>query len=364
MYIKQLLCLLFLLAAPVEAQQYTGLDLLALARFDAAMVARNIPKGTAIGALQGTFGDVVPNLDKLLATGKVSAFRVHLVNTVCRRNKNCENGEPAQTDFSTYTARARQFGALAAKYPQVACFISPSLEHDEKNVSIVSRWIDIIRREAPTCKVVVSAFTGVVPAGVIREKHGNAQTGQIVSNDGDNLFDSDSTKYRTAGSLITFGWIPRFNMRFSGEKVFTPPSKRTAKPSAEDIQQAVRLLMPEFPKPAKPAQCATVREVKAPELHKTNSEDYNGPDPRGNRPLLISKKRYNTLDVLAPSGAKIGCAKYYGGFPPNLFRHYVGSCSGDSGVSLMNKARNEWIFYKAGRECILVNSIRRTGSFR
>lgn len=342
-----------------------GLDTLGLARHDARMVAEELPKGWWIGFLDHTFGDPMPNLELIKNTGKLGGFRVHLRNTVCKRNRNCENLEPRFDDFEALGRDAAKYEAFHNRNPSVECMISPWLEHDEKDRAKVQRAVDTIKKNAPSCTVVISAFTGAVVPGVLVEKHGNGAQGQIISNDGHSLFDANTAVYRTRGSVLVMGWINRNNGRVTGEKVFTPPSKRKFWPSRTDIQQMVRVLQPQSSPPsARPARCKSARNLKELELWKTNAEDYGGSDPRGNRPLLISKSRTARLELVAPDNRVIGCAKYFGAFEKGYHRHYVGSCSGDSPISLMEKARSEWLYVKDGAACTRVNAIRRKGYFR
>lgn len=351
-----------------SVQQYYGFDTLALARLDPAPIIQEMPNGGAIGALEKTFGDPLPNMERIARSGRLGAFRVHLINWTCRRNRNCESSEPKTDRYGdTLRSLSKKWQAFAVKYPHIKCFLSPLLEYDERSSSTVNKYASIIQSYAPSCKVVLSPTSaGAIPNGYLVERHGNKARADIVSNDGENIFDSNSVDYRTRGNLITFAWFPRLNMRVSGEKSFTPPSKRKHKPTKSNYRQAVRLLVnPEPPKPPKPSVCSTSRELQGSELWKTNAEDYNNGDPRGDRPLLISKSRSSQIDILAPSGKKIGCAKYYGPYGTSgLYRHYVGSCSRDSGVSLMDKAGSEWVFLKDRSNCLLVNAIRRKGYFR
>jgi hypothetical protein len=367
---KLIFTLLLLFAAPsvALAQDTWGVDTLALARMDARMVTQDTPEGWYVGALEGTFGDPLPNLERIAREGKLGGHRTHLFNWTCYRNRSCEKGEPKITDLATLGKRAAKYQALHSRYPRFGCFLSPWLEYDERDPKKVEAAINVIRTHAPSCTPVLSPYKGVTIPGVLVERHGNKAKADITSNDGEHLFDSDSSAFRTSGRKITFGWIPRFNLRVSGEKTFTPPSRRKNKPTPDNFKQVVAVLRPPAGKPSqKPAQCKTVREVTKPNLYKPNSEDYGTPDKRGDRPLLIwNKKVGSNFNILAPNGKKIGCAKYYGTYEGGGYRHYVGDCSGDSGVSLMREAGGEWVYYQEGSSsnCLLVQTVRRVGYFR
>lgn len=362
-----LIWLSFLFAPPSFAADF-GLDQLGLARHDARMIAEELPRGWWIGALDHTFGDPMPNLEIVANSGKLAGFRMHLRNTVCVRNRNCERTEPRYDDFEALGRDARKWAEFAQR-KTLKCILSPWLEHDVKDRAKVERAVSVLRTNAPNCAVAVSAFTGYVPPGVLVEKHGNAARGDIISNDGHSLFDSDSPEYRKRGKVLVFGWINRDNGRVTGEKTFTPPTRRKNWPSRDDIAQKVAVLQPQQATPAnRPAACKTARKLQGRELWKTNAEDYGTglDDGRGNKGLLISQMRQpTTLDIIAPDGRKVGCAKYYGPFTEKGYhRHYVGSCSRETPIALMRKARSEWIYVKNGNNCIRVNAIRRKGYYR
>ncbi len=342
-----------------------GYDILGLAMQDVKMIASTIDSDRGIGVLDGTFGKAVDNLRFLLHTGKVTFFRAHLSNGPCQRNGNCEKGEPKPTDFNVLAQRARAFEALHQEFSYAKCFISPRVEHDVKDRDTVNKWYSIIKTEAPSCIPVCSAFTGFCPPGPLIEKHGNKVKSQIVSNDGQSYYDSNSPEYNKSGTVIVFNWINRDNLRTSGEKTFTPPSKRTNLLTRTDMIQRSRMLKLQPPIPA--LACAKPIDIKAPNIWKTNAEDYGGNPPKGrdNKPVFITGAKISRYDIFAPSGKLIGFANYGGPFDKNQSRYYTGNSSGDSGVSLMDEADgSEWGFMKGGGQCFKVNFIRRLGTSR
>lgn len=365
-----------------RAEPMRGQDILGLAMQDVDMIAANIEPGTALGVLQGTFGNVIPALDKLLATGKPSAFRAHILNGCCHRNGNCERGEPKPTDVRAIGERAKRLGNLALKYPQIKCYLSPVLEHDVKDEALVKSWIAAIKQNAPTCTPIISAFTGVYLAGVLRESHNwRARGFHVLSPDGTSGFDIDHTSYGTGRETMLFNWIPRYNLRPAG---FIPPSKRTAKVSKDELLQAQRLLHPQETKPTgKPPQCESVRAVGDPpkgwnpkkkqpnpnakELWKTNGEDKDNGDVRANKPVFISRYNLPTIDLINSRGNKVAYLRYFGTYPPagnGFHRHYLGTGSNLTPVALMDKNRGEWLWLDLKKECVLVNAIRRKGYYR
>lgn len=345
--------------------KYKGQDILGLAMQDAGMIAQTIQPNTAIGFLDYTFGDPWPNFKKLTDTGKVSAFRVHCSNGPCARNKNCAKDEPKANDLKSLrkcAANAQRVNNLTG----IPCYVSPRVEHDEKNKSLVDSWVKNIKEVAPNCPVVISAFTGYTPAGVLPEKHGNKAKGSITSNDGASIFDSNSGEYIAGATLMCLAWTNRDNIRVSGEKTFTTPKKRpkTMRLTKNELIQKIRLLEPSSATPANPAFCKNAEPVKGPDIYKPNAEDYANGDKRGGRPMLISKTNVSKFDVYNPAGKKIACFKKYGTYSGGGFRYYEGDCSGLHAVELEDKAKSQWIYLKSGSKCFRVNAVRRSGTYR
>lgn len=361
---KKLLVLLVLLCPSLHADPLKMFDILGLAKQPLVMIAEELPPQTVLGVLAGTFGPVIQPLETVinLSNGKVIGYRAHLANGVCIRNGVCAGGEITYTSYKALRKRARDFHDLNLRHPGLQCWISPFLEHDEKRKEVVNKWIKIIKEETPECTVVVSAFTGYVPPGEKAEKHGSNVSGYSISTDGVSFFDVDNANYCDKAVKLCGAWINRFNLRTTGEKTFTPPMKRKWQVTRDNMIQVRRLLQRQEPKPDTPG-CA---EIKRPNLYKSNSEDYGvNADGRGDRPLLIvQQKLLNGFKLMSLKGPQIGCAKYYGPFDGGGYRYYVGNCSGDSGVTLMNKADSEWLRAVNGNRCFLINSIRRKGYYR
>jgi len=353
-----LLVLLFTSSALAECRQ--GYDILGLAKQDVGMIAQEIRPNSVIGVLEGTFGPVIPSLTRLIQTGKVCAFRAHLRDGTCWRNKKCPKGTPSLHELTYLGKLAQSFQALSDR-TQVPCYLSAVLEHDEKDAKKVQAWIDVIRRHAPSCTPVISAFSGVFLPGILKEKHGNDSRADIVSNDGVSLYDADTSHYWSHGSLFSLGWIHRFNLRTSGEKTFVPPLQRKAKATRLDIQTVSKLMAPV---PPKPALSGNLKEVKSPLIWKTAAEDYNNGDSRANKIVFLTKEKVSQFDLISQSGKKIGCLKRFDPAFEGLNRYYLGSCSKINNLQLMDLAGSEWLFAKSGKHHYLVNAIRRLGRFR
>lgn len=350
-------------------RKYYGQDILGLARQNVPMIKTNLEEGQCVGVMAGTFGGTIGPMDDLLSTGKVYCYRFHAFG-FCKHGSSCSPGECGVTNYSCMKGKAQAIEALAQKYPMpfAQCYISPYAEYAERSATRVNKWFSILKQYAPSCIPVSSAMGGYVPSGVLIEKHGNSPgVAAITSNDGANYFDSNSTKYNDYAKQISFAWTNRYNLRLTSEKAAPlPPRKRplSNRISKSDFIQ-MQLMQHEMPpRPAPPAVCRTIHTLSGGETLKNHSEDYGAAgDSRSNKPLFISRSRSSRMDILSPSGAKIGCFKYYGPYE-GLYRLYEGSCSGMTPYELYQKAGGEWAWIKDGSTCIPFPTIRRAGTYR
>lgn len=357
------------------AQGYQGYDVLALAKFcDTYLKAPRLP---AVSVLMNTFGDPLPCIDKAAARGGLKLVQVDLIDATCWRNKVCPSGVPKPDDLKTIEARARLVSKLAVKYPQIKFELSPALEHDVKDAKRVKLMMSAAKKGCPTCQIINSPLTGAkVPP---LELHGTKVRAFSVSGDGASSLDGDNKRsdgnkfeHRTSGSQATYMWINEFNLRCTGEKSFTPPLRRTNRPTIDLFEQAYLVAQPEPNSPNLPPSCSSVVGFARGEINKPNAEAYcNGqpPDKRGNKNLLILKRKGKSgekLKILNNRGQEVGCFKYYGTFDsPGLFRWYQGDCSGHTPAKLFKLLGNEWGFIPlGGGKCLKFNSVRREGTYR
>jgi hypothetical protein len=383
MMIRVLFLISMLISSSALAETIPGYDVLGIAKYCKEFLAA--PKLPAMSTLLNTFGDPLPCTEKRIQQGGLKVLQVDLIDATCWRNNKCPPGVPKPTNLKVIKQRSATVSDLCNKYPDLDCWVSPALEHDEKNEAVVIKMLTAAQEGCPKCKVINSPFSGAKPKGWPVEKHGTRTTAFSVSGDGASMFDADNLssdgklngqpfEHRTSGEKQTYAWFNELNLRCTGEKTFTPPLKRTNKPTGALFKQAYLVMQPEQPKPAVvPAQCKQVVDIRSPEIHKPNAEAYcNGqpPDPRGNKPLLIIKKagkRGDKLNILSPTGKQVGCYGYYGTFPesPGGHRWYVGSCSGQTPAALFEALGGEWSFVTlGGGKCVRVNVIRRQGTFR
>ena len=378
-------CVLILVAllaelAYAEPRRH-GQDFLGLARQDVKMLKENTEPGQCIGTLAGTFGGIIDPLDQLFKTDKYDCLRVHL--TFCDHGRKCQPGECDPTSLACLEGKALALKKLVKKHPEVTLkYVSYMLEYQTKDRKLVDSQVKMLRRVLPDWKIVASILPGAyVPSGVLVERHGNTpQLSHITSNDGANYFDANTWEagnaapiYRTRATEVSFAWRNRDNLRLTSEKgAPLPPKQRPLSNRLEpqDIVQSQLTQKPLAMRPVAPAACSgstVLSKLRPGELWKVRSEDYGAKnDSRGNKPLFIARSSAGRMKVLDQEGAEIACLKYYGPYADTgLGRFYLGSCSGDTGLSLYNKnKKREWVWINDGKNCWGVSALRRMGYYR
>lgn len=357
--------------------QYKNVDILGLAKQNIRNIKKYLEPEIGIGVLEGTFGPVIPALKEVLSTGNQPSFRAHLANYTCIRNKNCSTGEIKINDIQKLTARAAAFEELHKAFPTVACYLSPWLEYDVTDHSLVNNWFNSVHAAAPSCTLVASAYKGWIPPNVLIERHGNSAKGNLISNDGESFFDANTDKYLEGGDEVDLAWWNRCNLRTSGEKVVIPPMKRTTQIQINELQQAQYLLTHSIQPVPSFKVCPRIRVLKSPEVWKTRSEDYNGKDVRENKSVLIVKGIFsNGFVIYSSAGKQIGCLKYYGSYSglKGYYRYYIGNCSGQNPMQLLADASGgqqfiqsspqEWVCLKNGNTQFAISAVRRSGTPR
>jgi hypothetical protein len=386
---KILRLFVFILWLPVYclAETLPGYDVLAVAQYCERYL--KAPRLPAVSTLLNTFGDPLPCIEKAVQRGGLELVQIDLIDATCWRNRVCPPGVPRPDDLKAIEKRAQSVQKLAVKYPGTKWSVSPALEHDVKDAKKVQAMMNAAKKGCPNCDVINSPFSGARNSPL--ELHGTKVSAFSVSGDGASIFDADNLKsdcskeleqsgkckefeHNQSGSYSTFAWFNELNLRCTGEKNFTPPLKRTERPTADLFAQAYQVMQREPAIPASPGLCKTVRTVDKSkgEIVKPNAESYcNGQqkDKRGNRPLLLLAKHGKAgdkLKVYNSGGKEVGCFRYYGKFSdPRLGRWYMGDCSGQTPAQLFKDLGSEWGFaHLGGGACLRFNSVRRMGVYR
>lgn len=329
-----------------------------------AMIAglKTLPCKIALGYFaDGTFGP--PNdacIQEAINTDKVWALRAHF----------------AWSDHQPRTAQqlapaALQFNALCAANPKIECYPSAVCENRQTaqtNAAVHAGLRPLLT--APNMKSFVDSGASPDPAA-IRECHGNKKPCPIVSQDGgdgdgNGILDVDFEAVKKLGSMLTFGWGPPLNCKFSNK------DKRKAKqrddcPTAEQFLHFFAMLAPRPPFPPG-------RQAAPPQIYKPSSDNHGhcqGKDCKalwitlpfpGRQPTSIP---YTTID-----GKKLGefvcyrCGErkewHLGKYP----RFYAS----EGAYPIFKRAKelsgSEFIVIDEGRAKIIVHPLHRGGAFR
>lgn len=167
------------------------------------------PKGYAIACLDKTFGPVLPNLKKMLATKKYPKAEIILY----------WNNHIGLCPNDVIKSRCPVFEKLAKKYPKVQFYISHTLEHKSSNVKLLKQKMRLIRKYAPSCIPVNNPVMGgaKIP-GEINETHNitapPSGDNTIISNDGTepSTFNISEYSCKHKNACICFLWYQGFNL--------------------------------------------------------------------------------------------------------------------------------------------------------
>jgi hypothetical protein len=233
-----------------------GFDLLALQKpgFPVQAAAETLPMGAAIGNLDVTFGGSLENVERLLATERVSHWRVHFFNGPGLRNRQLGSYEPhyGHTIFTFdklwrrgggklslhLRERAKAYCDLFENYPAVTLEMSPTLEHN-LSIKAFSYQVRAVKRGCARARIVnnpsrgvkttkkykveIHSFTNKIPKGACN-----------ASFDGN--FSADFLRFiaNFRSCEVVYYWKPSYNCRlFPG--AFIDPRERTSCPSESSI---------------------------------------------------------------------------------------------------------------------------------
>lgn len=335
-----------------------------------------LPVGWALGVFDDPFGPVVNRIRWALLHADIPAVRIHA--------HWANNHTPVPLD--KLKAKLPRYQQLAKEFPNTKFYVSHSCEYSCTDRNVIQQRVDLIKQLAPSCIPVNSCWQGATIQGVVTERHGKntkARPGELVSTDGDNLYDLDAEGWINANSqaAITFLWGYRFNLREINDagQAVPPPNARTAAPSEAYIKSITRL---GFPKGA-PPQVAGAKPMPKGYIYKTHGEDdqeskeTDPDDPRENRPVIMLPYHGSRIELLAINGVRLGYLMRFGSDFNGLARYYSGLPNGIGlyGVEIAEKAKkatrsiatggSEWVCAKwNGKLFGPFHPAFRSGSFR
>lgn len=343
-----------------------GLDYLGMGhpKWPTDLTIQSTPKGWAIGVFDTTFGDVLPALQKHLASGKFPAARIQL----------WYDSSHCLCPIDIIQARAPLYEKLAKQFPAVKIYLSHSCEYKDSNADSVKKRTDLLQKLAPSCIPVNTIWAGPGSAGVMQETHdcGGKISGltRLHSTDGANAPDLDMNAWqnRFSGAEIRFLWAYRFNAK-GGDKDPNAPKDRFCFPDNRYIKGLIR--MADSPgAPCSPKFKGKVQAIKEPMLWKVYAEDSPTQDIRSNKPCFICPSKAKQLSVIDFTGKEVSVLRWFGPFENGpLQRFYSGTGSNLYGYQIAAQAKkqsgSEWVWITDGKNFYgPINPAFRAGSFR
>lgn len=342
-----------------------GHDHLALQQqnYKPRIAARVLGQGTPVGSLDYTFGTDTSPVRDMLSRVSPSYYRVHLIDTVCVRNRNCGPysivaGYTVQSLDAAIKAhnpkilkfvsdRSLIYKNLFKDFPDTVPLISPALEH---NLSLESYRIlaDAVLGVWRKVQLVNNGMSGNKTErykGAWIEDHGATPRADadITSLDGTDATDITIVAWlkRTAQMKIRFLWTRGYNCRTQGE--FVDPRKRTACSNEVQLELMDDITEVFTPRPDYTGPgCRVIKKFEAPSISKPLAEDKGTGDPRANLPLVIIKDNAPAINVRAANGANIAIfGKYKDAFIDGRPRYYSGYSPGTKldGWTIQEKAK-------------------------
>lgn len=249
------------LSASVSAQDI-GVDLLGLQHplFPVADVVEMIRPGFVGGHLDGSFETSLKPVERVLNTGHVVRWRVHIFNGPGLRNGNLGRLEPhygrsiggfsrawekRDSRLRSYLGgRVTLYCRLFERHPEATLEISPTLEHNLSRAAFREQ-ARTVKRRCPAAIVVDNPVAGVPGVkGFKLERHGIAASVRPPCNaslDGDDFHEVDVSAYlqRFSACETRYLWSRALNGRLASGP-FIDPRHRTAWPSRDELRQLLK----------------------------------------------------------------------------------------------------------------------------
>lgn len=288
-----------------------GLDLLGAAMFP-ALAVRSFPEGWSLGVFANAFGDGLPVVKRLFASGKCTHARVQLL-------WSDDNHKFTQADLPKMREEAERCERLKRAFPNCTLEISPFCEH---NLQDPDKWLKIAEQAAPSCVVVNSPYKGALSRRYKNETHGpnsGPRAGHNYSYDGTSAVDSDVVAMleKHARADTFYFWIPQFNGRRhttwhdDDPERDLPREKRTNWPTKELIEGVVYL-----------ANSRGKVQLEKGWTYKSHSDDQNPDHPRELKGLLIAPPRFDRVELVTRTGEVVARASDPEPYADGRFRYY------------------------------------------
>ena len=333
-----------------------GISYLAGAKFPQVVLDEH-PNGWDAKIFATTFGDAYPLADKLLATGRCPNVWIQTLWD--------DDHSYGEKDIPVLQKVARKYQQLQLKHKDKTIWLSAFCEHRLKNPD---KYIEIIRREAPSCRFFNSPEkrTGAFSKVYLNDIH-NADAPKPPNRpytfdyDGEDAFGADveSHKKKFADCEVFFLWSPHLNLKYKLDDK-TPRDQRKYRPKGKHIDALIYLT-------------TSKGKTKLPPdyILKPVSEDTQGftgrPDAKSNKVCFICPPNVKEIKLVAiGSNQVIDSAKNYGLYKDKKrYRYYTTLW----GFEIAEKAKRitgdpRVRLFINGKEVGVVNPAFRDGSYR
>jgi hypothetical protein len=282
-----------------------GLDLLGAAKYP-EIVQREFPEGWALGVFDNTFGNAYRVVQTLVDTGRCPHVRIQMLWS--------DTHQFGDGDIKKLKKIARPYELLARRSPQIRFELSPFCEHNLRNPD---KYLDIVKTEAPSCQPVNVPWKGALSQKYKNEVHKTSHmkvpgVPYNFSYDGANCVDANIEKDKAIVSScdVFFLWHCRFNLKWS-MKDTTPRPQRKAKPDEKLIDSVIYLHRAKG-------------ETKLPKgwLLKSHAEHHGLRDNKGDKLLIISPHKANSIELKTRNGQTVAQLVYNGSYSGGGYRYY------------------------------------------
>lgn len=269
---------------------------------------RVIPLNFGIGVFAKTFGDAFPLVKKELERGR-KYIRVNLLWS--------DAHSYGDKDIPAITKESKRYQILCANFPDRKIELAPFTEHNIKNAE---KYLNIVQANAPNCGVVNSVWQGGFTKNpkYKNEVHGTHAKPNVpgvkynYSYDGTDATNSNIVAMLEShkGAELFCVWHPRNNGKWS-MKDATPRDQRKAWPNGDMLKSEVYLF-------------TNKGNTQVPRnwIIKSHAEKHNATDTKGDKLLIISPVRSNSI-VLKRDNQKIATLPLYGSYEGGGWRYYA-----------------------------------------
>lgn len=306
-------------------------------RYDVNGLIRAFSRATVIrfGYLDNFFGSNTRNVEKVLALGKPTILRIHIINGPGMNNNRTQPHEISYLETTTSLDKKIQQGdrGFLDKFRSRVIAIKQTVSHNVGPLELyISPWLefmpiskksfdtlsDIVLQILPDAKIVCNPRNGRGFPDRLLEVHSNNGNprAHIVDLDGKDIeaIDVPAFMKRFANCHICYGWDVREN-GLDGREPWKPPQQRTSWPSSRIFTLYQYFVTPNADRVTSPLDPQDVRGLKIQKVNDGNKQGFTFKlgDGRNYGVALFPKefKRFKSV-VIKKNGKVIDTGSFRG----------------------------------------------------